>query len=107
VCNELADHLCDIAPKQPEMGTVQNKGTVVPVLGTLKSTSVPVLRTFFKKYRGTGTVLCKICCNSLYQYCFWMTQHKSSGVTIGYPMPPGKKYFCVPTIKNCRVWSEK
>jgi len=37
------------------MGTVQNKSTAVPVLA-LKSTSVPVLCTFFKKYLGTGTV---------------------------------------------------
>jgi len=38
------------------MGTVQNKSTAVPVLA-LKNTSEPVLGTFFKKYRGTGTVL--------------------------------------------------
>jgi len=30
----------------------------------LKSTSVPVLGTFFKKYRGTGTVLCKMYSNN-------------------------------------------
>jgi len=36
-----------------EMGTVQNK-----------STSVLLLGTFFKKYRGTGTVLCKTYSNS-------------------------------------------
>jgi len=38
----------------------------------LKSTSVPVLETFFIKYRGTvlGTVLFKILCNNLYPILF-------------------------------------
>jgi len=46
-----------------EMGTVQNKSTAVPVLGT-GSRKYLGTASFFKKYRSTdivlGTVLCKL-----------------------------------------------
>ena len=60
------------------VGTVQNKSTAVTVLGTvLKITAVPVLGTFSKKYRGTGTVLGTVLSSglSLYRYNLFLTRH--------------------------------
>jgi len=46
-----------------EMGTVQNKSTAVPVLGTDSKKYLGIsTRYFFKKYLGTGTVLGMVLC---------------------------------------------